>query len=150
MEKKNHSKQKVYIICTKEEYEFVWKHLHDIMNTQEQELIVPFGFMNYELNDQNINKMANQIMYNLPILKIGDASTIAVNEWLNRKLEHFQTYVEDADLIIILQNNSFSSADLDMEEKNMEVNLAAKLPLPIQTINTKDLEDKVYTKTTIK
>lgn len=150
MEKKNHSKQKVYIICTKEEYEFVWKHLHDIMNTQEQELIVPFGFMNYELNDQNINEMANQIMYNLPILKIGDASTIAINEWLNRKLEHFQTYVEDADLIIILQNNSFSSTDLDMEEKNMEVNLAAKLPLPIQTINTKDLEDKVYTKTTIK
>lgn len=142
------TKQKVYIICTKEEYEFIWKHLHDIINTQEQELIIPLGFVNYEQINQTIHEMAKQTMYNLPVLSMEDASAIAKSEWLNKKLEHFQTYMEDVKLILILENNSFSSPDLDMEEKAMEISIASKLPITIHTINTSDLEDKVYKKTT--
>ena len=110
-------RKKVYIICGKEEYATVWEHLHEIINVQEEELIIPYDFMEYEKIDEKIKQqVSGTINKALQNELIGDY----LNQWFNKKLNHFKLFAPMATEIIITINSN--CCGIDKDEKAQEIN----------------------------
>ena len=134
------NRKKVYILCGKEEYATIWEHLHEIINVQEEELIIPYDFMEYEKIDEKIEQQANgAINISLQNELIGDY----LNQWFNKKLNHFKLFAPMATEIIITINSN--CCGIDKDEKAQEINHCNNLKN--KTIRVIDMKQLTHQKT---
>ena len=63
----NSNRKKVYIVCCFGEYQYVWEHLHDLIDTKKEELILPLGFMEYEKTKKELEKITMELSQELNI-----------------------------------------------------------------------------------
>lgn len=137
------NRKKVYILCGKEEYATIWEHLHEIINTQEEELIIPYDFMEYEKIDEKIEQNV------FVSLKEGAKNETEVRlwqyaNWYERKFTHFRIFAPMVSEIIITKNFSFSDSS-DKNEKAREINHCNKLGN--KTIRVIDIKELTHQKT---
>ena len=134
------NRKKVYILCGKEEYATVWEHLHEIINVQEEELIIPYDFMEYEKIDEKIEQQANGA---INISLQNELIATYLNQWFNRKLNHFKLFAPMATEIIIIKNGNCYGIDKD--EKRQEINYCNELKS--KTIRVIDMKELTHQKT---
>ena len=134
------NRKKVYILCGKEEYATVWEHLHEIINVQEEELIIPYDFMEYEKIDEKIKEQANGA---INISLQNELIATYLNQWFNRKLSHFKLFAPMATEIIIIKNGNCYG--IDLEEKRQEINHCNNLKN--KTIRVIDMKQLTHQKT---
>ena len=134
------NRKKVYILCGKEEYATIWEHLHEIINVQEEELIIPYDFMEYEKIDEKIKQQANgAINFSLQ----NELNETYLNQWFNRKLSHFKLFAPMASEIIITINSN--CCGIDKDEKAQEINHCNNLKN--KTISVLDMKQLTHQKT---
>lgn len=136
------NRKKVYILCGKEEYATVWEHLHEIINVQEEELIVPYNFMEYEKIDE---KIENSIAISLSegYRKESEIRTQKINDWYEKKFIHFKVFAPMANKVIITKNIELS--ELDSKEKEKEIAYCTNIPF--KAIKTVDMKELTHQKT---
>lgn len=129
------NRKKVYILCGKDEYATIWEHLHEIIDVKRQELIIPYGFMEYEKIDATIKKSLDELEIKPEIEKEVLDSYYA--HWFERKFTHFITFAKMASEIIITQN--FECSELDSQEKDKEIKHCNTLKnITIRFLNMKE------------
>ena len=134
-------RKKVYILCGKDEYATVWEHLHEIINVYEEELIIPYGFMEYEKIDEKIKSALTELNVKPDVEK--EVLNGYYTKWFKRKFTHFQTFAKMANEIIITKN--FQCSELDSQEKSKEIEYCNKLKN--KTIRVVDLNELTHQKT---
>ena len=137
------NRKKVYILCGKEEYATIWEHLHEIINVQEEELIIPYDFMDYEKIDDKIEKAV------VESLKEGQKNENEVRLWLQsnwyeKKFIHFKTFVPMVSEIIITKNFDFTDAS-DLKEKSREIKHCSNVD--VKTIRVVNMKELIHQKT---
>ena len=132
------NRKKVFIICSKEEYEYVWSRLHKIINVKEEELLVPYGFMRYEVIDEEIMTDIDKYIDNK--IDVDFLKVYARQTWFNKKYEYFKQTVIHAEKIIVISNGRISSPEDDIEEKNMEIDGIKNLQIPVSYFNINEYE----------
>lgn len=137
------NRKKVYILCGKEEYAIIWEHLHEIINVQEEELIIPYDFMEYEKIDERIEQNV------FASLKEGVKNEDEVRlwqyaNWYERKFVHFKTFAPMVSKIIVTRNFSYSDP-YDKGETVREINYCYKLD--DKTISVIDMKELTHQKT---
>ena len=113
------NRKKVYILCGKEEYATIWEHLHEIINVQEEELIIPYDFMEYEKIDEKIE----QEVINASKRENTNKDEIRLRltiDWFERKFTHFKNYAPAANTIILTRNFKLSGLDKKELFKELE------------------------------
>lgn len=136
------NRKKVYILCGKEEYATIWEHLHEIINVQE-ELIIPYDFMEYEKIDERIEQNV------FASLKEGVKNEDEVRlwqyaNWYERKFIHFKTFAPMVSEIIITKNFSFTNL-AGQVEKAREIKHCNRLNN--NTIRVIDMKELTHQKT---
>lgn len=142
-------RKKVYVVCCKDEYKLVAEHLGEIINPTKEDIVLPFSFFQYEQIDTIINLVTLKIMEKMENKHQEFAKILAKEEWYNKKYQHFLSKIENVDQIIILDNNSFTCDETDIEEKAREIDYSLKLDKDIKTINAgsfKQTKSKKITK----
>ncbi len=113
------NRKKVYILCGKEEYTTIWEHLHEIINVQEEELVIPYDFMEPEKIDKRIEEAIIDYLH-----KGGKNSKEErlrqYSDWYERKFNHFKAYVSDANTIILIKHSKLSGLDSHELFKELE------------------------------
>lgn len=137
------NRKKVYILCGKEEYAIIQEHLHEIINVQEEELIIPYDFMEYEKIDERIEQNV------FASLKEGVKNEDEVRlwqyaNWYERKFIHFKTFAPMVSEIIITKNFSFTNL-ADQVEKAREIKHCNRLNN--NTIRVIDMKELTHQKT---
>ena len=135
-------RKKVYIICGKEEYATVWEHLHEIINVQEEELIIPHDFMEHEKIDE---KIENNVIISLNEGYKNESEIRAqkINDWYEKKFIHFKVFAPMANKVIITKNIELS--ELDSKEKEKEIAYCTNIPF--KAIKTVDMKELTHQKT---
>ena len=134
------NRKKVYILCGKEEYATIWEHLHEIINVQEEELIIPYDFMEYEKIDEKIEQQANGA---INISLQNELNETYLNQWFNRKLSHFKLFATMATEIIIVKNGN--CCGIEKKKKRQEINHCNNLKN--KTIRVIDMKQLTHQKT---
>lgn len=122
-------RKKVFIICSKEEYSILWKYLNQIIDTQSQELIIPYNFMDYEDIDKNmeIEAFTETIKEDASSERYKSILSLKNKNWCERKIKYFETYAEEASLILILNRCGCNTSDCSLEEELKEAEIAFKI-----------------------
>lgn len=128
-------RKKVYVVCCKDEYKLVAEHLGEIIDPTKEDVILPFSFFQYEQIDTIINLVTLKIIEKMENKHQEFAKILAKEEWYNRKYQHFLSKIEDVNQIIILDNNSFTCDEQDIEEKNREMDYSLKSDKHIKRID---------------
>ena len=134
------NRKKVYILCGKEEYATVWEHLHEIINVQEEELIIPYDFMEYEKINERIEQRVKRIVTDFIRFELRASY---LNQWYNEKFNYFKNNIPTASEIIIIKNDK--SYGIDRQEKEAEIEYCNCLKN--KTIRFIDIEELTYQKT---
>lgn len=136
------NRKKVYILCGKEEYSTIWEHLNEIINVQEEELIIPYDFMEYEKIDdrieQNVFTSLKEGLKNEDEVRLWQYA-----KWYERKFIHFKNYAPMTSEIIITKN--FVLSDIDAKEKAREIKYCNNLKF--KTIKVIDMKKLTHQKT---
>ena len=127
------NRKKVYIICGYGEYKYLWEHLHEIIDVQKEELIIPYFFMEYDKIDQTITSITNELAPDSPA-SYDDVKEAITEYFLEEKNRYFRTYVQDAEEIIVLLPEHATCHPEDINEKNQE----------IEFCGTKELKNKKF------
>ncbi len=128
------TRKKVYIICCFGEYEYVQNHLQELIDVKNEELIIPYYFMNYEQINQallTIDELSQKLN-----ISFNEVKSTFLNQFLHKKNNHFQTHVNDAKEIVILLPEHTECHQEDIKEKNQEIEFCGTLKNKrIRTIN---------------
>lgn len=113
------NRKKVYILCGKESYATIWEHLHEIINVQEEELIIPYDFMEPEKIDKRIEEAVIDYLH-----KGGknaqEERLRQYSNWYEKKFTHFKTYISDASIIILTRHSKLRGLDSQELFKELE------------------------------
>lgn len=137
------NRKKVYILCSKEEYATIWEHLHEIINVQEEELIIPYDFMDYKRIDAKIEKAVTESLKD-DQKDENEVRFCLQSNWYERKFTHFKNFAPMASEIIITKNGDFLSV-ADLAEKFREIQHCSKLT--VKTIRIVDMKELTHQKT---
>ena len=116
----NSNRKKVYIVCCFGEYQYVWEHLHDLIDTKKEELILPLGFMEYEKTKKELEKITMELSQELNI-NYADMKDAVLEQFLHNKFNHFKEYIEDAKKVVCLLPEHAPCYPDDIDEKNQEI-----------------------------
>lgn len=120
------ARKKVYIVCGFGEYKYVWNHLQELIDVKKEELIIPYCFMHYEQVDKALLSTTDELSQELNA-SYDEIKLAVFDQFLHEKNNHFKTYVDDAEEIVILLPEHASCKPEDISEKNQEIELCGTL-----------------------
>ena len=111
--KKN--KKTILILCSKSEYDFITKKLNKIIDTENEEALLPYEFFYSKLMDKKIKE--KNIIESIS----NEGKKLLYKSWFFKKLQHFKDTIKLADEIAIIETDVPTTLD-DLAEKQEELN----------------------------
>lgn len=134
----------IFVICTKEEYPFLQRHLHEIFNVLEEEILIPYRFFKMENIENEIKAIEQGILDTIPknsnswVLQDNHSvHFISLGTWLNLKRSYACRTMHLTDTVYALKNVDVENETLDETEKNNELRYAMECNKKIVWIDAK-------------